>query len=443
MNPLELLAWYFLQPDFMQAMTLCTGAFLLTLERRSHWLGRYLIALAGCFLAGGFMSIFYGQFENGWLLDNQVRRFLFLGVFLLLPLTAAYLIFRACASLSRADAVYATACVYAIQHTEFCLSMIVADIWKAGFWLSVLRNWLLLFGVLALSYFTVIRGLQCGGRYGVSRWRALTVAGIMLMIGLVLNYPLRTIPHLRDSMAYALCLAYDLFSCQFLLWLQMGQRREIQLAASAEAERRLRLQIQDQYQLSEETIGIINRKCHDLKHQIAGLRLVTSQSERDRNIAEIEQSVMIYDAAAQTGNRVLDTVLTEKSLLCERCHISWSCMAEGSLLNFLSPVDLYTLFGNALNNAIEGSVGVEDPEMRNVSVTVQRRLGAAFIQIENYFSGPLKTQNGRLLSTKPDGMDHGFGLQSISAVAARYGGAVDVSAQDNIFCLSILIPLPA
>lgn len=443
MNPLELLGRYFFQPDFMQAMALCTGAFILTLERRTHWLRRYLIALAGALLAGGFMSIFYGQFENGWLLEDPVNRFLFLGVFLLLPLAGAYLIFRACTELSRADALYATACAYAVQHTQFCLSIIAADLWKAGFWLSALRNWLLLFGVLILGHFAIIKRLPSGGHYGVSRARALTVAGIMLTIGLVLNYPLRTIPNLRDSLAYALCLAYDLFSCQFLLWLQMGQRREIQLAASAEAERRLWMQMQDQYQLSEETIGIINRKCHDLKHQIAGLRLVTSQSERDKSIAEIEQSVMIYDAAAQTGNRVLDTVLTEKSLLCERHRISWSCMAEGSLLDFLSPVDLYTLFGNALDNAIEGSIGVEDEEMRNVSVTIQRRLGAVFIQIENYFSGSLRSQDGRLLSTKPDSTDHGFGLQSISAIAARYGGAADVSAQDNIFCLSILIPLPA
>lgn len=290
MSGSEWLWIYVLQPDFMQAMALSAGIFILTLERKPGWKLRFALCLAGCFAAGGIMNCFYSQFENGWLIGNSAGRFLFLSAFLLLPLAAAYLMFRLCTRLNPADALYATACAYAVQHTEFCLSIILGSSWLERSWLLILRNWLLLSVVLAVCCFGIVRRLQSGGHYGVSRGRAVTVALIMFIIGLLLNYPLRTIPGLRDSMAYALCLAYDFFSCQFLLWMQIGQRREIQLAASAEAERRLRMQMQEQYQLSEKTIGIINRKCHDLKHQIAALRLVTTQSERDRSISEIEQS---------------------------------------------------------------------------------------------------------------------------------------------------------
>ena len=55
----------------------------------------------------------------------------------------------------------------------------------------------------------------------------------------------------------------------------------------------------------------------------------------------------------RTGNEILDTILTEKSLICENSGIHINCVADGSLLAFMNPVDLYTLFGNALDNAIE------------------------------------------------------------------------------------------
>ena len=74
----------------------------------------------------------------------------------------------------------------------------------------------------------------------------------------------------------------------------------------------------EQYQLSAENVDLINRKCHDLKHQIAALRRISDRrGAGEESIQALEQSVMIYDSVVKTGNDILDTVLTEKSLLCE------------------------------------------------------------------------------------------------------------------------------
>lgn len=428
-----------LRPDFIQAMALCTGVFLLPLHHRPRWKLRYLAAVILCFGAGGLLSAgnhLIGSGQTAW------PRWLsqgFQAVYFLLPLLAAYLIFRVCSGVDRADALYGTACVYAVQHTQFCLSIILGmglrPVWNLAF------NWLLLAAVLALSGRFLVRQLQQDGRYGVSRRKAWMMMGIMGIIGLLLNYPFRFLPGLRDGIAYPLGLTYDLCCCQFLLWLQLEQRRELRLAASAEAERRLRVQAQEQYRLSRETIAIINRKCHDLKHQVSALRLVTSPAQREQSLQELEQAAMIYDASVQTGNRVLDTVLTEKSLLCEHRSISWTCMAQGRLLDFVSPVDLYTLFGNALDNAIEASMALPVEE-RQVSVTVRRQTGGVLIQVENYFAGPLQMQNGLPRTTKQDAADHGYGLESIRRLAERYGGSADILARDGIFTLSVYLPLP-
>ena len=424
------------KPDFMQAMALCTAVFVLPLEHKPSWKARLAALLAASFTAGGALTLCYDQMLSGEMFTAFWAGTLFQAVFFAAPILAAGLIFRLCTTVSLADVIYGVACVYAVQHIHFCLTMIC---WQGT---KPLLNWLLLLLALLAGRFILADGLQQGGRYGVSRSRAAIVMGIMVFIGLAMNFPFRVVRGLRDSVAYTLGMAYDLCSCLLLLWLQLEQRRELRLATAAAAEQRLRIQMQDQYKISRESIDIINRKSHDLKHQVAALRLVTSPEQREAGLLELERAADIYDATVQTGNRVLDTVLTEKSLLCERYHISWTCMADGRLLDFVSPVDLYTLFGNALDNAIEASRQVPDAEMRNVSVTVQKRMGSVFLQIENYFAQPPKQQGGRFFTTKADAANHGYGLESIRQVARRYGGTMSAAAQDGIFTLSVLLPLP-
>ena len=112
-------------------------------------------------------------------------------------------------------------------------------------------------------------------------------------------------------------------------------------------------QQKEHYRIAKENIDIINRKCHDLKHQIAALRDMCTKEEREKYIEEIQDSIQIYEAMVKTGNDVLDTILTEKSLACKENNIVVSCVADGKGLEFLHPIDLYTIFGNAMDNAIE------------------------------------------------------------------------------------------
>lgn len=430
------------RPDFLQAMAVCTFVFMIPLEHRSGWKRIMAAALAGSFLVGGALTMGYETVvEQQEMASGLVVSVLLEILFFSMPLVMAYMLLRCCTRLNRADALYGTACIYAVQHTDFCLSIIMVDNYNLPSLVSLVLKWFLLALVLLIAYPAFVRKLAFNGRYSVTFRKAVTVAVIMIVIGLVFNYPLRGIPGLRHSLAFTLCLSYDLFSCQFLLWLQVEQRKEIEIAASAAAERRLRVQMQEQYELSRKTIEIINRKCHDIKYQISALRMTEDNEYREKGLREIEKAVSIYDASVQTGNRVLDTVLTEKSLLCEQQQISWTCMADGALLDFITPVDLYTMFGNALDNAIESSSRMKEPAMRNVSVTVQKRFACVFIQIENYFDHKLSEKDGLYATTKPDEENHGFGLQSIKEITLRYGGSIEVSSADHIFTLSILIPL--
>lgn len=156
----------------------------------------------------------------------------------------------------------------------------------------------------------------------------------------------------------------------------------------------------------------------------------------------MEQSVRIYEVLAKTGNEVLDTVLTEKSLYCEANGIQAHCVADGSLLSFMDPVDLYTIFGNALDNAIESVRDSEDREKRIIDVLVYAEKQMLVIQIINPVSGELRfDREGLPMSTKVNDGYHGFGLKSIRHTVKRYGGFLTVKVENGCFYLQILLPV--
>ena len=115
-----------------------------------------------------------------------------------------------------------------------------------------------------------------------------------------------------------------------------------------------------QYQQSRESIELINRKYHDLKHQIAVLRAEPDAARRGAFLDAMEADIRQYEAQNKTGNSVLDTVLTSKGLYCARNQITLTCVADGRLLDFMGVMDLCTLVGNALDNAIEYEEKIAD-----------------------------------------------------------------------------------
>jgi hypothetical protein len=201
-------------------------------------------------------------------------------------------------------------------------------------------------------------------------------------------------------------------------------------------------QQQDQYRVSKENIDLINRKCHDIKYQIAALKSIGSSKEINDQIEEMKHSIMIYDSAVKTGNRVLDTILMEKSLLCEKYHINLTCMADGSILSFINHVDLYSMCGNALDNAIESVMKQPDIEKRVIQMSAFREKEMAVIRIRNYCDEDLQFEDGLPLTTKTDRKGyHGYGIRSIRHVAEQYGGGMNCRINDHSFVMQIMIPV--
>lgn len=231
------------------------------------------------------------------------------------------------------------------------------------------------------------------------------------------------------------------FYCITLLYLQSALFKKSSMRKELETIQLLWHQQKGQYQLSKETVELINHKCHDLKHQVQAIRVVKDEKERETYLEKIEKSVQIYSAIVRTGNEILDTILTEKSLICENSGIHINCVADGSLLAFMNPVDLYTLFGNALDNAIEAVRKLESKEKRVIDIMLYERQSFLMLQIVNPMCGEVKFEDGLPLTTKAKNGYHGYGMKSMLHTIQKYEGHLTTEVKNGCFYFNVMLPL--
>lgn len=196
-----------------------------------------------------------------------------------------------------------------------------------------------------------------------------------------------------------------------------------------------------QYKQSRESIDVVNRKYHDLKHQIAVLRAEPDARRRADFLDSMEEEIRTYEAQNKTGNSVLDTVLTGKSLYCARHGVELTCVADGARLEFMDVMDICSIFGNILDNAIECELRIKDKKKRLIHLAVYAKKDFLVIRCGNYCEEVLEFQDGIPVSTKGDGDYHGFGVKSIRRAAEKYGGTMTIHSQDGWFELNIVIPV--
>lgn len=199
---------------------------------------------------------------------------------------------------------------------------------------------------------------------------------------------------------------------------------------------RIREEEQKQYENSKANIELLNIKCHDLKHKLSSLETSLPRDEVD----SMRKIVDAYDNTYKTGLDVLDVILNEKNIRCMSKGISLTCMGDGKALSFMNTMDLYSLFGNMLENAIEATERIVDPAKKVVSVVIEKKEDYVFINTVNYTEEKPLFEDGLPKTTKKGEWGyHGYGLKSIKHIAEKYQGGIAVGLEDGVFALNIYL----
>ncbi len=260
------------------------------------------------------------------------------------------------------------------------------------------------------------------------RFLTLSIVIVFICIGLT-----RVTSYFGESDAISVSF-YAITACLMALDVQLILSRAVGLRHENETIRTLWEEDRRQYELSKATIDTINIKYHDLKHKLYGMNLPQTEIE------EIKNAVRVYGSRVQTGNEALDVLLTENSLRCGEQGITLTYTGNGADFSFMNTMDVYSLFGNAISNAVEAVQKLNEPEKRVIDVLTERKGSFLNITVTNFFSGDLKLEDGIPATSKPEEEGfHGFGMKSMRLIAEKYGGSLHVSTEDDLFTLHIYL----
>lgn len=190
------------------------------------------------------------------------------------------------------------------------------------------------------------------------------------------------------------------------------------------------------YRLKKEEMDSLNVKIHDVRHLLRSM----DYSKISQEIKVIDDSITQYDTIIYTGNKALDVAINEKLDYCKRHNIEFTVIADGEGLSFIKDTDIYTLFGNILENAIDSVSKFDELGKRVISLKIDSDERGIHIRQDNFYTGTIQVKNGWPLTTKPHREDHGFGMKSIGLLVEKYDGTYAFSFENGIFYLEINIP---
>lgn len=193
-----------------------------------------------------------------------------------------------------------------------------------------------------------------------------------------------------------------------------------------------------QYEVFKQSMETLNIKYHDLKYSLAGRG---KEEKKDEKWAEeTAQALDICGAMSNTGNAALDSILVEKRFQCDALEIEFASETlDGSLLSKMEDADIYAVFGNAIDNAIECLQKVPK-EKRFLRLNLSRVGGMAKIQVENYTPRAIDMETGTGGTSKKIKGVHGFGVKSIERTIQKYNGIIHYTTEDDVFILVVIFP---
>lgn len=254
----------------------------------------------------------------------------------------------------------------------------------------------------------------------------------------VLN--LNKIPHMLIIVGMAIFtftyLVVFLYSKNTLYFRDQEQKDKIQIA-----------QLQQQFAYYQEKLKDeekVRSVYHDMKNHLLVLQRHILQRqinspETAEMVEKLQSQMAMYEDYVHTGNDILDIILKEKSELAREKSIAFSVTADLNGVDFIEPLDISTIFSNALDNAIEASEKLPE-EQRAILVKAGKMQNFFSVLIEN--NCLQNSENTNIRTTKSDDFLHGFGISNMRKAAEKYGGQLTTKYEKGTFTLKILIPIP-
>lgn len=203
----------------------------------------------------------------------------------------------------------------------------------------------------------------------------------------------------------------------------------------------------DYYMKQSNDMENIRKISHDIKNHLESLRGNVDYQQKQEYIDGIESKLDIYQSYYKTGNTFLDNLLHAKRLEALEKKIEFKVFADFTPFKRVKNEDLCVIVSNTIDNALrECQLMKEDNPKIECLVQLKARKIKGFLSIicENSLresQAEALRGNSVMETSKEDKKNHGFGVKNIKRVVREYGGEVSFNVVDDMFSVSILIPI--
>ncbi|MDD4565085.1 MAG: GHKL domain-containing protein [Eubacteriales bacterium] len=204
-------------------------------------------------------------------------------------------------------------------------------------------------------------------------------------------------------------------------------------------ERQLYLQ-RLQYQRIAENEKLIKAQRHDLRHQLAVLRSLTSDEQKlNEYIDRLVENIPSGGGVRFCENYSVNAVAVYYCAMAKQAGIDISVvLTVPQELDGAAESDLCVLVGNLMENAVEACGRIESGK-RFIRINSGLEHGILTLTADNSFTGRIRKQDNAFLSSKRPG--EGTGISSVTAVAKKYGGNARFEENDGVFQDSVYLRL--
>ena len=262
--------------------------------------------------------------------------------------------------------------------------------------------------------------------------RSLSVLVILGMIGAVTLSEQKVLPLDEDLVGTWIILSMVLMFA--ILFYRVNRQREMESEIARLKQEQAEI-VERDYQALRRTYEGNAKLYHDLHNHIEAIYQCLLQGDTEeaaRYCEDLRTPVREISQTVWTGDKALDYLISSKLALAEQEHIKTKVNIEYPHNTNIRSVDLTTILGNLLDNALEAAQAAPDG-LRFLNLTIRRINAMLIIKVENGYGHDLKREDGKLLTTKSDRAFHGWGLKSVQTAADRYDGTISTDDKDGIF----------
>ena len=189
---------------------------------------------------------------------------------------------------------------------------------------------------------------------------------------------------------------------------------------------------------TEKTFSMWRQSVHDYKNNIIALSSLAKKKDIqaiEEYLSSEREKLNAKTFYIKTGNSVIDVIVNTKQNIALNRGINFIVNAGVSEDLQISALDMSSMLGNLIDNAIEASINEQNPE---INLNIKEKKNFLIIEISNNFTGEFD-QNCN--TTKKDKALHGIGMKSIRSTVQKYSGEFSIDKKYNKVCAVVIIPI--